>query len=584
MKSLVAVIGALMLCQLVVVGVAATNRASAAVATRAPVANQTARGTLHSPRRSTPAVPVVTFVVNSALDTTDADPSDGTCADSAGRCTLRAAITASNWSHGENRIEFNIAGTAPVLIQLDTALPTLLLQDRSGGVVIDGYTQPGSQVNTATVGSNAIPGVQLRGTGKAHKQTALRMTSAGNTVRGIEFNNNYRSIVLDGADAHDNQIIGNWIGFTAPGVVAKYNGHYNMYVSNGAHNNAIGTPALADRNVSGGAIKGMALYGPGTDYNTIQNNIFCITPDGSATAECAVGIDFAFGPQHNLIGGSGQNERNVFGRTRQNGIEFAHGIDNGSDETWHNDYNEIIGNWIGFRADGSYDVNYLSGFHKPSSSNDANGIDLADGSSYNLVEGNYIGATWDGVNLMWANETGNIIRNNIIGRSPLGQAAPLGRYGINVRNAAYGHTIEGNTISNAAVYGISLTQKDVVNIRMSQNLITDMTGTAIHLAVDPANAANGANHLLAAPVITTATTSLVVGTGLVGATVEVYRASRAAGKSGLPVEYLGSATVAPDGHWSVVVSVASSARVTALQIAPNNDTSALGKNRSITAP
>jgi CSLREA domain-containing protein len=156
---------------------------------------------------------VGTFTVTSAADTPDAVPGDGVCADAAAQCTLRAAITESNWMRGPNRIEFALVGVAPVRIQLSTS-PMSLIQDRSGGLTIDGYTQAGSRVNTSTVGSNAIPGVEIRGNGTGLREVAFRITSPGNTVRGLLIHNVYRSVLLDQADASGNRIIGNWMGFT----------------------------------------------------------------------------------------------------------------------------------------------------------------------------------------------------------------------------------------------------------------------------------------------------------------------------------------------------------------------------------
>src|SRR5262245_29848590 len=108
-----------------------------------------------------------------------------------------------------------------------------------------------------------------------------------------------------------------------------------------------------------------------------------------------------------------------------------------------------------------------------------------------------------------------------------------------------------------------------------------MTGQAIYLAPDPNNASTGANSMLAAPVITSATTVKVSGTGTNNATVELYRASRPAGQSGLPTAYLGSAVVA-GGTWSINVSLSTGDRVTALQIAANNNTSMLSTNVAAT--
>jgi CSLREA domain-containing protein len=525
------------------------------------------------------------FVVDSTADTADATPGDGVCADTLNRCTLRAAITEANWWRGENRIEFNLVGIAPVAIQITTAvLP--LLQDRSGGTIINGYSQPGSRVNTAAFGSNAIPGVLLVGPGTANSaRNPLRVTSPNNTIRGLAFNNFNRALMVDGADAKNNRIIGNWLGFNANGTPASSSGQYNILVNTGASNNVIGTPNLADRNVSGRASQALKFFGPGVHGNVTQNNLMCATPTGTNTtsASCSTAIDHDHGPKNNLVGGSGTNERNIIGRTSLNGIEFSHGWDPSGfdDATWQVNDNRAIGNWVGFRHDGSYDSTFRSGQNNPGGGDNGNGINVYDGSNNNLVEGNYVASVYDGIQTMSSNSTGNIIRNNIIGQSPLGQAAPLTRWGMVARLSTRSHLMEGNTVRNAAAGGIGLTHAAVRFIRMSKNIISNTTGPAIFLQPDAANPSIGANNLQAPPVITSATTISVSGTGVNGATVEVYRADRPAGQSGLPVEYLGSAVVS-GGAWTVPVSVAQGDRVTALQTPTNGNTSTLSVNVATT--
>lgn len=524
------------------------------------------------------------FTVNSTADTGDANNGDGVCADSQGRCTLRAAITESNWQNGANTINFNItgAGSAPVVIQMTKAMS--IIQDNTGGVTIDGYTQPGAKVNTSTVGSNAIPGIELRGLASSNtRDNGFFVTSGNNTIRGFLMNDHYRSFYLDTADAHDNYIVGNIIGFRASGAAQPNRGANGIRINTGANANHVGTSALADRNVIGNYTHAVDYYGPTTTGNFVQGNALCMSPSGMGTAYCATGIDHNFGPKNNLAGGSNPGDRNVIGGTTLQGIEISHGWDpdtRESNATWKNSGNQLIGNWVGFRGDGSYDPAFLSGQNTPNS-NDGEGINVYDGSSFNAVQANYIGARWDGINTMSPTSTGNTFRNNIIGLSPLGQAAPIGRYGINVRTSTKTGLIEGNEIHNAAVYGIALTNWNVLWFKLSKNIITDMTGPAIYEMPNPNDPSTGANNLLAVPVITSATTSRVQGTGINGATVEVYRASRNAGQSGNPVEYLGSAVVGNDGRWSSNVSTAAGNRVVALQINTAGNTSVLGTNVTV---
>jgi len=548
-----------------------------------------AQGDTNSTAGST-AVGERIFTVVSGTDTPDAAPGDGLCADASGLCTLRAAITEANQTAGADRVEFALPGSAPALIQLTSQLR--LINDRSGGVTIDGYSQSGSRVNTAATGSNAIPGVEIRGNGNSAKEVAFFITSARNTIRGLLIHNVYRPVVMDGADAAENRIIGNWMGFLSGGTNASA-GNFAITLNNGPTRNNIGTPDPADRNVIGNYGHAVELYGPGTDGNVIQNNVLCIGPSGFTTAECSVGVDHNFGPKATLIGGVGLNERNVIGRTRLQGIEFSHGWQPGTNssiggEKYQINDHRVIGNWIGFRGDGSYHADFRSGWRDPGTSDNGQAINVYDGSNDNLLDGNWVGSTFDGIQVMSSNTQRNIIRGNTIGVSPAGEPAPLSRLGVRMRLGTRFNVIERNTIRNAEIGGIGLVQDTVHNVRISRNVVTDTNGHAIDLygvpgpdPNDPGDADTGANSLLNAPIITSATTAAVVGTALAGATVEIFRASGPAGAFGLPTEFLGDVVVSPNSTWTVPVSLASGERVTALQIDGSSATSELAVNVNV---
>ena len=523
------------------------------------------------------------FTVNSAADTADVLNGDGICADSSGKCTLRAALTESNWHAGANRIEFNLPGSAPVTIQLGSSVMSNVGSSGSS-VTIDGYTQPGSHPNTAAFGTNAVPGVFIRGNGNSLSRYLLYVARPGNTIRGLLMSNAYRGVFLDTPNATGNQIVGNLIGFNADGSLAQ-KAHAGVYLNNGAHDNNVGTPALADRNVIGNSDKSVYFYGAGTDANVIQNNVLCIRPNGS-TATCTTGIDVDFGPKSNLIGGHGANELNVIGPTQLNGVELSHGWDpstnHQSTPEFQINYNQVVGNWVGFRVDGSYDSAYTSAQFPPSADN-GQALHMHDGSNYNVFEGNYVAAAYDGVTIAMPNSTGDIVRGNIIGVSPLGQAAPLGRWGIYFTSNTNHHLVEGNIIRNAAAGGIGLIDYNDRQITLSQNIVTDTTGPAIYLAPDPSNSAAGANELRAAPQISAANPGSASGIGIAGATVEVFRASKNAGQVGLPIDYLGSAVVAADSTWSVAISAQTGQTVTATQTTTDGNTSGLSTNVNVGA-
>jgi hypothetical protein len=76
----------------------------------------------------------------------------------------------------------------------------------------------------------------------------------------------------------------------------------------------------------------------------------------------------------------------------------------------------------------------------------------------------------------------------------------------------------------------------------------------------------------------------VRGTGIVGATVEVYQGSRPAGNNrrGLPIAYLGSTVVKPNGNWTLpIAGLSAGDRVTALQIRTDETTSDLAVNVTV---
>ena len=554
--------------------------AAAAQLTSAKALSQAAAPTTASGHNSKSALTFShTFTVTYAGDTADANPGDGHCADAQGRCSLRAAMTESNWSNGSDYIGFNIPGTAPIDITVGSMLP--LLNDQSGGTVIDGYTQPGSKVNSAQFGSNAIPGIAIEGTGNSPKTSIFYVTSAGNTIRGLTLYRSWRAISLNSATATGNQIIGNWIGITPTGGVPSYRQEEGVYMDQGPSGNFIGTPALADRNVVGYGFKGIDSYGPGTNNNTIQNNVICMTPSGAA-ATCGTGVDHDFGPKGEQLGGFGTNEKNVIGPTLLNGVEISHGWDPGHQDTstkWVNMNIHVEGNWIGFKMDGSYDAAYRSGQSKPSS-NDANGVNIYDGCSNNVVDGNFIASVYDGVNTMVSNCFDNTIQNNTIGVSPKGQAAPMNWWGVHVRQGTYGTVIRNNVIRNAVLGGIGLVTGNERLIEITRNIVSDTSGPAIHLEPAGGSSAPGSDNLYASPVITAASATSVSGTGIAGSTVEVYQASRSAGQSGLPIAYLGTGSVAGNGTWTIPVSAPQNSNVTALEIAPNGNTSQLGLNVS----
>jgi hypothetical protein len=313
-------------------------------------------------------------------------------------------------------------------------------------------------------------------------------------------------------------------------------------------------------------------------------------------------VDANFGPKRNVIGGEDPRERNVIGPTLYQGVELSHGWDPsrpwGSDRTttWRIDANRVVGNWVGFRVDGSYHPAYRSG-QDVSRADNGNGINAYDGVNESDISGNWVASVYDGIQVQAPNAQRNVVRGNVIGESPRGEPAPLGGWGVVLRWATRFDLVEGNVIRHAREGGIALLRttntgaavSTAANIRISRNIVTQTSGLAVDLfgrkgadANDRGDADEGGNTLLNTPVITFADVGAVTGSAAPGATVEVFRATRAPGDNGLPVAFLGEAVAAADGRWQVLVSgLAPGDRVTALQIVRDGNTSELAANVAI---
>jgi len=259
-----------------------------------------------------------TLVVNNAGDGGDANGADGVCATGAGVCTLRAAIAQANYNRGTDRIEFAIPGSGVRRINVSSTLPTI--NDPTGGVVIDGYTQSGASPNTQSNGSNASIRVEVRGVGES---LILAIESAENTVRGLALFGATEQIELRGEAADGNLIIGNFIGTDA---AASYtSGSATGVAMNlGPDQNRIGTPALADRNIiSGNGRLGIRINHGETSQNRVQNNVIGLSPNGTRDMGHGIGIDVQWWTWGNLIGGNGANEYNVIGGNGS-GVDLSH--------------------------------------------------------------------------------------------------------------------------------------------------------------------------------------------------------------------------------------------------------------------
>ena len=388
----------------------------------------------------------VTDVASTLIVTTVSDVSDGTVTSlealnankgADGQISLREAILAANNSAGLDTITFNIAGAGVHSIALSSNLPSI-----TDAISIDGYSQSGSSVNSASDGSNAVLQIELDGTGTGAFGTGLLLDSGsdGSTIRGLAINRfSSYGILLNNSDA--NTIAGNFIGANAAGTSALANA-FGVGLSNGSNNNTIGGLTLAARNIISGNTS-IGVYVESAD-NTVTGNLIGLNAAGTAAVANTYGV-YVINVANTVIGGTTAAGRNVISGNTSDGIQVAGASATGT---------LIQGNYIGTNASGTSGIGNGSAGVNIQSSATGNTIGGAAAGAGNVISGNLT----FGVFVVAPNNT---VSGNIIGLDAAGTAKLAnGSFGVYVTNAGAGTTVGGttalarNVISGNGVDGI----------------------------------------------------------------------------------------------------------------------------------
>ena len=304
---------------------------------------------------------------------------------------------------------FAIPGAGVQTIRPASALPSI-----TDAVVIDGYTQPGSQANTNSPdqgGTNAILQVELNGS--VVGGAGLSVLAGGTTVRGLVINRFTTGVLVR---TRGNNIEGNFIGTTASGDAGAGNTSIGVLIqsdgADDASNNTVGGASPEARNLISGNGRGVVLESAGQNPMT-GNRILGNLIGTDRTGRVAVGntgdaVQFLSERgavlRDNVIGGATASARNVISG---NGSGIL--ID-GSAAT----ANLVQGNFIGVDATGGTRL-----------ANNGNGILLGFGSATNAntISGNVISGNRDHGVMICPGSSGNLLVGNFIGTNATGTAA-----------------------------------------------------------------------------------------------------------------------------------------------------------------
>ncbi len=404
------------------------------------------------------------FAVNSTGDITDNNPGNGECwtgaMDGATKvCTLRAAIMEVNATAAGGTITFAIpsvtanflpAITKPVTIDgtaqgraevrgvFNGADVTLVLTGGAStvrklvlGNGIRFENGDGNLLEDCYIGTDPTSTIARGGSGAQFKD------SANNVIRKNVISGNGQAsvgLLITGATASDNTVVGNFIGCDAGGTIKVTNGinAAGVHIVN-APRNTIGGPTEADRNVISGTGSGVVIFGATASENVVVGNIIGTDITGTVPLEefGGSGVRISEAP-NNLV------ESNLISGNNNNGVQIADASGN-----------KVLDNLIGTDASGLTDVvssiNHVQyvGVRLTDAVNNV----IGEPGAGNTISGNEFGVAIEGVE-----STGNRVESNRIG--PNDDDDPLGNRVQGVYILANGNVIGGfdPTKSNTIAY------------------------------------------------------------------------------------------------------------------------------------
>jgi len=330
---------------------------------------------------------------------------------------------------------------------------------------------------TDTASDNLVAGnfIGTNATGTAALGNAIDgviIAAASNTIGGTTpGSGNLISGNVNGVEINDaslNLVQGNLIGTDTTGTLALGNTGAGVLVDAGSSSNTIGGPVGGARNLISGNAEGVVVTGAATTGTVVAGNLIGTDINGtSRVGNLTAGVSVS-GASGTTIGGATILARNIISANAGDGVD----VNNGATDTL------IQGNYVGADQTGTQPLgNAGDGI----SVNDAAGITIG-GTAQAAV--NVISANVQaGVSIQGSASTGVAILGNFIGTDYTGTSAlGNGTFGVVVGDppgVTIGGTVagSGNIISGNTGAGVGLVA-DATGELVEGNLIgTDITGS-----------------------------------------------------------------------------------------------------------
>lgn len=245
-----------------------------------------------------------------------------------GAGSLRQAILQSNAAPTADTILFNIGGPA----ETKTITPHTELPSITSPVTIDGYSQPGAAVNTATFGaSNAKIKVELDGTIAHTGENAvfvdgLTVNTSATVIRGLAINRFANGIALANPNkcASGTKVEGNFVGTNAAGNVGLGNEGSGIHAECAPGSLVGGTTPAARNVISGNDSSGVSsnsvnVVVAGNLIGTARDGVTDLGNSGSGVRPAS----------NNVVGGTTAGAANTIAFNEEDGVEVFFSDDKG---------------------------------------------------------------------------------------------------------------------------------------------------------------------------------------------------------------------------------------------------------------
>ena len=272
------------------------------------------------------------------------------------------------------------------------------------------------------------PLIEISGVKAGSNRDGLKLTGTGITVKNLVINRFIGSGIFIYSKG-GNKIAGCYIGVDRAGALDYGNTAHGIIVQ--SPNNTIGGTSSSDRNViSGNGGAGVFLYTSSAHHNKILGNYVGTDAGGSKSIKNHNGVQIN-GGGYNTVGGTASGSRNVLSGNVHDGVLIV---------TSGSTYNNVQGNYIGTNAAGTAKLG--NGWYGVEISQANNVVGGTTSAARNVISGNLKA----GVVLYLSTGVNNRVEGNFIGTDYTG-TKDLGNLGagVDITNGAKNNIIGGST-------------------------------------------------------------------------------------------------------------------------------------------